>query len=105
MNHWKIAFFVCLSLLVVTVISAFLNDLDKGISLEHMQIGYKDTETDLEALIKIVNETDFTKDEVISQLTKQDFPYWIDVEQDTIELYRVKLIFEADTLKNIARKW
>ena len=104
MNKWKIAFWICLTVLVlVTGISTFLI-IDQAVTVTYMKNGYNDTENDLENLIKIVNETDFSKMEIINVLEKSNKYEFKDLKSDSIPLGRILLNFKDNKLDKITRQ-
>jgi PDZ domain-containing secreted protein len=60
-NKWKIGFWICLLLLIVTAGIGFYSVVDQAVTLTYMKEGYSDTESDLETIIQIVGQTDQTK--------------------------------------------
>lgn len=105
MNKWKIAFFSCLSLLVlVTMFSAYLI-IDQGVTLTYQKEGYTDTENDLDQLIEIIKKSDLTKSQIKNELKNHKLYEYMNFNSDTISLDRVLLIFENNKLKNVTKQW
>lgn len=105
MNKWKIAFWCCLTVMIlVTVFSIYLVS-DQGVALTHQKEGYVDTESDLDQLIEIVNKTDLTKIQIENELRDHRLYEILDFKSDTISLDRVLLIFENNKLKTITKQW
>lgn len=104
-NNWKIAFWICLLLLITTGILGLYSIIDQGVTITYMKEGYSDTEADLESLIEIINQTDQTKDEIEIVLKKHRFREFMNFNIDTIGLERVTLIFENDSLKKVEKQW
>ena len=99
MNKWKIAFGICLTLLVaVTTFSAY-SIIDQGVTLTYQKEGYTATENDLDQLIEIIKKTNLTKSQIKNELKNQRLYEYMDFNSDTITLDRVLLIFENDKLK------
>tara|TARA_R100000152_G_C6735139_1_gene159393 strand:- start:1 stop:315 length:315 start_codon:yes stop_codon:yes gene_type:complete len=100
-NKWKIAFWVCLLLLIVTAAIGFYSVVDQAVTLTYMKEGYSDTEADLETVIQIIEQTDQSKQEVKMVLKEHRLYEYMDFETDTIGLERILLIFDNDSLKSI----
>ena len=105
MNKWKIAFWITLTLLIVVTIFSFYEILDQGVTITYMQKGYSDTENDLEYLSKILNETDFSKEEIRKVLKDHNLYEFMDFSKDTIPLYRIELIFENGKFLKVSNQW
>ncbi|NEV95075.1 hypothetical protein G3567_13100 [Psychroflexus sp. YR1-1] len=104
-NKWKIAFWICLLLLIVTAVIGLYSVIDQAVTLTYMKEGYSDTESDLESIIQIVGQTDQTKQEIENILKDHRLYEYMDFETDTIGIERVLLIFENDSLKSIEKQW
>src|SRR5436190_14305310 len=92
-NNWKIAFWICLVLLSGVSIFSIYSAVDQAVTLNYMQVGYKATETDLDYLSRIINETDFSKTQIKKVLTESPPFDELDLNTDTISLTTVSLIF------------
>ncbi len=57
MNKWKIAFWVCLTFLILLTSFGLYFIVDQSVSLTYVKEGYKDTENDLENLTRIMKRT------------------------------------------------
>lgn len=101
MNKWKIGFWFCLTTLLLTIGLGLYAILDQGVTLTYMKEGYGDTKSDLEQLIKIINDTDLTKDQIKNTLKGDD----LDFNADTVSLRRTDLIFKENKLKRIELTW
>jgi hypothetical protein len=101
MNKWKIGFWICLTTLLLTVGLGLYAILDQGVTLTYMKEGYTDTESDLNQLIKIINDTDLSKDKIKRTLKSDD----LDFDADTVSLSRTELIFKDNKLKRIELTW
>lgn len=105
MKKWKIAFWVCLTaLLLVTTFSVY-SIIDQTVTLSFQKEGYEDTENDLDNLIKLINETDLTKTQIEKQLKVHKLYQYMDFKTDTISLDRVNLIFKSDKLFKVTKQW
>jgi hypothetical protein len=104
-NKWKIGFWICLLLLIVTAGIGFYSVVDQAVTLTYMKEGYSDTESDLETIIQIVGQTDQTKQEIENVLKEHRLYEYMDFRTDTIGIERVTLIFENDSLKSIVKQW
>ena len=101
MNKWKIGFWICLTTLLLTIGLGLYAILDQGVTLTYMKEGYGDTKSDLEQLVKIINDTDLTKDQIKRTLMGDD----LDFNADTVSLRRTALIFDENKLKRIELTW
>ena len=70
-----------------------------------MRVGCASTESDLETLSKIVNETDLSKFQVKNILKRHDLFEYMDFSTDTIPLRRIELIFENEKLISVVKEW
>lgn len=104
-NKWKIAFWLCLLVLVVTTVIGVYSIVDQAVTLSYMKEGYKGTESDLETIIQIIGQTDQTKPEIETLLKHHKLYEYMDFKKDTIGMERVTLIFENDSLKSIKKQW
>ena len=105
MNKWKIAFWVCLTvLLLVTALSVY-SIIDQGVTLTYQKEGYTDTENDLDNLIEIINKTDLTKTQIQKELKYHRLYEYMDFKTDTISIDRVTLIFKSDKLFKVTKQW
>ena len=105
MNKWKIAFWCCLTFLIIVTGFSFYSIIDQGVTLTYQREGYIETEKDLDDLMTFINKTDFSKNEIEKEL-KDHFLYeFMDFKMDTISLNRVELIFENDKLDKVIKQW
>jgi hypothetical protein len=105
MNKWKIAFLACFATLIIVIIIGLYSIIDQGISLTYIRESYTATENDLDNLIKIVNETDMTKEQIKASLKGHNLFEYMDFHSDTISLDRVNLIFKSNRLERISKQW
>lgn len=105
MNKWKIAFWVCLTVLFLVAIYSVYTIVDQGVTLTYQKEGYTDTDSDLNDLIEIINKTDLSKFEIEKELTDHRLYNYMDFKTDTISLERVTLIFHDDKLFKITKQW
>ena len=68
MNKWKIAFWVCLTALILVTAFGIYSIIDQAVTLTYQKEGYTDTENDLDNLIEIINKTDLTKTQIQKEL-------------------------------------
>jgi hypothetical protein len=87
--------------LLLTVGLGLYAILDQGVTLTYMKEGYTDTKSDLNQLIKIINDTDLSKDQIRRTLKSDD----LDFDADTVSLSRTELIFKDNKLKRIELTW
>lgn len=105
MNKWKVAFWICFSLLVIVVGSSLHVIIDQSVTLTYQNVGYTDTENDLETVVEIFGNTRMSKTEMETALKAHKYSEYMDFLSDTIHLCRVSLIFENDTLREVAWQW
>ncbi len=101
MDKWKIGFWICFPTLLLTIGLGLYAILDQGATLTYMQEGYRDTKSDLEQLVEIINNTELTKDEIRNVLKSDD----LDFSSDTVSLRRTELIFKENKLERIELTW
>ncbi|NDW12401.1 hypothetical protein D0T50_05790 [Bacteroides sp. 214] len=105
MNKWKIAFWVCLTILITVTIFSVHSIIDQGVTLTYLKDGYTDTENDLDLLIEFINKTDLTKLQIEAELKDHKLVEYIDFQSDTVSLDRVLLIFEDGKIKRVIKQW
>ncbi len=105
MNNWKIAFWCCLTLLVMVTVFSVYSIIDQAYTITYHKAGYEDTEKDLEQLMEIINKTDLTKKQIETELKGHNNFEFMDFNSDTISLNRVLLIFDNDKLKSATKQW
>ena len=105
MNKWKIAFMVCLIVLLLVTAFSVYSITDQAATLTYQKEGYTDTENDLDNLIEIINNADLTKAEIQLKLKNHKLYEYMDFKKDTISLDRVLLIFDNNKLKNVTKQW
>lgn len=105
MNKWKVAFWSCLTVLVVVTMFSMYSIVDQGVTLTYQEEGYRDTENDLDKLIEIINKTNLTKKQIETELKDRNVFEFMDFKTDTISLNRVLLIFDNDKLKSVTKQW
>mgnify|MGYP000921595514 CR=1 FL=1 len=104
-NKWKVAFWICLLLLLLVSTFSIYSIIDQGVTITYMKEGYTSTENDLNTLIQIVNSNKLSKKEIIDVLTTYKFFDSMDFKRDTMPLERIELIFKNDTLQQIIKQW
>lgn len=105
MNKWKIAFWCCLTILILVTGFFLYTVIDQGVTLTYQKEGYADTENDLEQIMKIINKTDFSKSQIETELKDHKLYEFMDFQSDTIVLDRVLLIFDNNKLKTVTKQW
>ena len=105
MNRWKIAFWVCLIVLIGVSVLSVYSIIDQAVTLTYQKEGYQDTENDLDQIIEIINRTNLSKTEIINELKDHRLNEFMDCSKDTISLERVILVFENDRLKSVSKEW
>jgi hypothetical protein len=105
MNKWKIAFWVCLTVLILVTAFGVYSIIDQAVTLTYQKEGYTDTENDLDNLIEIINKTDLTKTQIQKELKDHRLYEYMDFKTDTISLDRVSIIFKDDKLFKVTKQW
>lgn len=105
MNKWKIAFWCCLTLLVLVTGFSLYSIINQSVTLTYQKESYTDTENDLDQIIELLNKTDLTKAEIQNELKNHRLYEYMDFKSDTISLDRVLLIFDNGKLKTIKKQW
>jgi hypothetical protein len=104
MNKWKIAFWVCLTVLLLVTAVGVYSIIDQAVTLTYQKEGYTGTENDLDNLTEIINKTDLTKTQIQKELKDHKLYEYMDFNSNTISLDRVLLVFENNKLKNVTKK-
>ena len=68
MNKWKIAFWCCLTILILSVPFYIYSILDQGVTLTHQKEACLSTEKDLEQLADILVNTNISKTQIQNEL-------------------------------------
>lgn len=105
MKKWKIAFWICLTVLLLVTAFSVYSIIDQAVTLTYQKEGYTDTENDLDNLIEIINKTDLTKAQIQKELKDHKLYEYMDFKKDTISLDRVLLIFDNNKLKSVTKQW
>lgn len=105
MNKWKIAFWVCLTILLLVTAFSFYSIIDQAVTLTYQKEDYTDTENDLDNLIEIINKTDLTNTQIEKELKDHRLYEYMDFKKDTISLDRVLLLFNNNKLKSVTKQW
>ena len=99
--RWKIAFWICLTLLLLTGIVGTYAVVDQGVTLTYLRESHQDTEADLQTVVKLINETDLTKEEVKAELQNHRLREYMDFDSNAVSLERIQLRFENDRLEKL----
>lgn len=105
MNKWKIAFWICLTFLLLIVSLSVYSIIDQAVTLTYQKEEFTDTENDLDKLIEIINKTDLTKTQIEKELKDHRLYEFMDFKTDTISLDRVTLIFQSEKLFKVTKQW
>jgi hypothetical protein len=105
MNKWKIGFWLALSLLLAVMAIGVYSVLDQAVTLTYLRDEYNDTESDLNTLISLINDTDLTKTKIKEKLKRHNLFEFMDFNKDKIHIERLTLIFDNDKLKKIEKQW
>jgi len=101
-NKWKIAFWcstiTSVLLLFFVICCSIYMIIDQAYTITYGNVSWTDEREDKEDLITIINNTDYSKNEIIEVLKIDDWR----IKNDTISLHTIKIIFEDDRLKKIA---
>jgi len=104
-NKWKVAFWVCLFVLVSITLLAAYAILDQAVTLTYLNVSYSDTVKDLDYLSLIISETDLSKQQVTNVL--REGGYVInegDISNDTIILNDKILVFSNHKISQVLSK-
>jgi hypothetical protein len=104
MNKWRIAFWCCLTTLLIVVGISIYSTIDQGYSLSYLQDSYTEKETELDNLVLILNETDLSKTGIEKTLKKHKIGESANFKRDTVSLDELKLIFRNDKLLKVTRQ-
>ena len=101
MNKWKVAFWISIVVLFSVTGLFIYEQTDQAFKTVRTSINNSKTYQDLDAISKILNETNLTKPEIQNSLKEHKlFNNW-DFERDTISLERLNLIFKNNKLNKI----
>ena len=105
MNKWKKAFWlstiISVLLLIFVICYSIYTIVDQAYTIAYQSDSWDWEREDKDNLITIINNTDFSKNEIIKELKIEDYM----IENDTIFLNTVRLIFENNQLKEIKNPW
>lgn len=111
MNKWKIAFWSCFAVLILSLSTTAIllyNVIDNAFLLDDIRSSHQFIEEDFDKMIEIINNTDLSKNQ-IEELIKNDSNFiFIEgktIEIDTFSLNTMNLIFENEKLKQIKKQW
>jgi hypothetical protein len=105
MNYWKIGFWVTIIGFLASMLIGFYCFIDQASTITYMQEGYDSTESDLNTITVLINETDLSKTGIMAKLQEYKPMDCFNLESDTIDLERVLLIFKKGQLKQIEKIW
>lgn len=74
---------------------------DQAVSLTHLSDSYSKTQSDLNDIRHIVNETNLTQDEVVDILNKKSEFDYLKLDTNRISLQTINLIFKDSRLVKI----
>jgi hypothetical protein len=104
MNKWKTRFWICFALLIsVTLIGSYVI-IDQGVTLTYVKDGYQETDNDLNTLMVLINETDFSKTSIKEKLQSHAMYEQMDFNTNEVQLDCVTLFFKDDKLSRIKRQ-
>jgi hypothetical protein len=96
MNKWKIALWICFTVLLFVSTAAVYSIADHGISLSYLKVNYSRTRSDLDQLRRIINQGDLSKP-AVQQLLLTDGVVF-EPESDSIKLNENTIIFKDNRL-------
>ncbi|GHT31736.1 hypothetical protein FACS18945_4400 [Bacteroidia bacterium] len=100
-NKWKIAFWwstiISVILLLFIVCLSLYIIIDQAVGITYRTDSFESVEKDFDNVIRIINDTDFSKNEIIKELKIEDYL----IEKDTVYLNTVSLIFKKNKLTKI----
>jgi len=105
MNKWKIGFWICLTLLIGVTLSGLYSIIDQGVTLTYLRESCDDTESDMKTLVTVINDTDFSKEQIKAKLTTHHLYEFMDFNKDEIHIERLTLKFKGDKLDRIEKVW
>jgi hypothetical protein len=100
-NKWRTAFWILLTVFVLTTLFLLYSILDQRVTITYMREGFEDTEHDLEQVSQIIK----------GKLTFEDFKEITDEHPDlgdstSIELNRMKINFGTDKkVSSVTTNW
>jgi len=103
LNKWKVSFWICLTLLITSVSLGAYIIIDQAVAMSYHKADFSNTEADLETLIELINETDFSKEEIKLKLKDHRLFEFMNFEQTTVSLEKLTLHFENNSLKMVEK--
>ena len=104
MNKWKIAFWVCFTVLLIVTAFSIYTSTNQAFSIVRTSESYSKTVDDLNSISKIINETDLTKNQIRNILKDHKLFSYMDFGKDTVSLDRVNLIFNNNRLVKVTNQ-
>src|SRR5690606_730681 len=105
MNKWKVAFWSCLTLLVVVTIFSAYSIIDQAYTLTYHKVGYEDTEKNLDQLMEIINKTEWKRKQVENELKDRIEFELMECKAYTISLNGGLPIFDNDKRRTGPKQW
>jgi hypothetical protein len=96
MRSWKIAFFVSLTIMLLTIIGAGYIVLTNTILSGHNYDNLITLAEDIEHISKAIQNKANTINEFDKELQKCDAGHWTDKENNIISLQRAAVLFDSD---------
>jgi len=103
MKNWKVAFWSCLTVLIIISLLAVYSLVDQAYRVTYHKVSYDNMEKDFVQIIEIINNTDLTKKQITEELENHALYEFMDFNSDTIPLNRALLIFDKDNLIEIMK--
>ena len=107
-NKWKVGFWIYFAISIIVIIYLFAKNNIDEVNLAFTKINKIQTELDLQMISEIVNKTDLSITEILSEIESNKLSKIENTKNNNIELERIILIFENEKLVKIEhkkRKW
>ena len=99
-KHWKISFFVVFAMLILSILGSAYTIIDMAVSKAYADATCDKWKSDLDFLIKAVNETDLSKQEIYNMI---DTTAFYELKDDSLFIDQLILVFENDKLSQVVR--
>jgi uncharacterized protein YpmS len=103
-NKWKTGFWVYFAISLIIILYLFASKANNEVELAFTKFSKIYFEKDIKIITEALNNGDLSKNGILTEISKDSF-YKIDKTDDNkIELERIILFFENDTLIRIENK-
>lgn len=103
MNKWKIAFWVCFTFLIVSILFSYSRIVRYNFWLRDLSYEIEHLEADNQVLIKIINQRELTKDKILEVLTIEKRTSAV-FDSNTLMYDNFDFVFKGDTLVSLKRR-